>query len=73
MYIYNCVCAICIYTYIHTERRNTLETETEEKTEIVYKKNQEQKWHWTKQQPWQLKDTVEKNAFKMLRGKLFSN
>lgn len=47
--------------------------ETEEKTEIVYKKNQEQKWHWTKQQPWQLKDTVEKKAFKMLRGKLFSN
>lgn len=28
-----CVCAICIYTYIHTERRNTLETETEEKTD----------------------------------------
>jgi len=34
--------------------------ETEEKTEIVYKKNQEQKWHWTKWQQWQLKDTVEK-------------
>lgn len=36
--------------------------ETEEKTEIVYKKNQEQKWHWTKQQQWQLKDTVEKKC-----------
>ena len=42
-----------------------------EKTEVVYKKNQEQKWHWTEQQQWQLKDTVEKMPLKCLEENYF--